>query len=171
MLAGPLRAADRPHLLARSPSWYGRRLDRSLDYRPVTALFAARGASSRSAFMYMHTSTELAPEEDQGVAVRADQGAAIRQSRLPRMPTATSSTRRSPRSRRPICASSSTAGSARTSGIAGMILKPWDERTRSAQQIKPLVQAQGQRGRRACRPSSSRCRRCRARSAACRCRW
>src|SRR3954471_4665501 len=45
---------------------YGRRLDRSLDYRPVTALFVA-AIFVALGFMYLHTGKELAPEEDQGV--------------------------------------------------------------------------------------------------------
>ena len=38
----------------------------SLDYRPVTALFGAAVLVSL-VFMYMHTNSELAPAEDQGV--------------------------------------------------------------------------------------------------------
>ena len=46
--------------------WYGRRLERSLDYRPVTALFAV-AVFVALGFMYVNTKKELAPEEDQGV--------------------------------------------------------------------------------------------------------
>ena len=46
--------------------WYGRKLDRSLDYRPITLLFAAT-ILGLVGFLYMHTSKELAPEEDQGI--------------------------------------------------------------------------------------------------------
>ena len=56
------------------------------------------------------------------------------------------------------------------SGIAGMILKPWDERERTQKQLNPLVQASSTRSP-ASRCSPSRCRRCPARPAACRCRW
>src|SRR5207244_12656472 len=45
---------------------YGMRLQRSLDYRPVTALFAV-AVFALLAFMYVNTKKELAPEEDQGV--------------------------------------------------------------------------------------------------------
>src|SRR5208282_2260389 len=51
---------------SRLAEWYGRKLERSLDYRPVTALFAAAVFASL-AFMYMNIKAELAPEEDQGV--------------------------------------------------------------------------------------------------------
>ena len=55
-------------------------------------------------------------------------------------------------------------------GIAGVILKPWDERKRSAAQIKPELQKRSARSR-ACRPLCSHCRPCRPRSADCRYRW
>ncbi|TYB88483.1 efflux RND transporter permease subunit [Oceaniovalibus sp. ACAM 378] len=46
-------------------NWYERRVSSSLDYRPVTFLMvlALLGATG---FMFMNTTTELAPEEDQG---------------------------------------------------------------------------------------------------------
>ena len=46
--------------------WYGRKLDRSLDYRPITGLFAVT-ILGLVGFLYMNTSKELAPEEDQGI--------------------------------------------------------------------------------------------------------
>src|ERR1700726_405559 len=46
--------------------WYGRQLDRSLAYRPITALFCLT-ILGLVGFLYMHTSKELAPEEDQGI--------------------------------------------------------------------------------------------------------
>ncbi len=46
--------------------YYGRKLGRSLDYRPVTGLFALT-MLGLVGFLYMHTSKELAPEEDQGI--------------------------------------------------------------------------------------------------------
>src|ERR1700716_1138526 len=52
---------------------YGRRLEHSLDYRPVTALFAA-AVFVALGFMYLNTSKELAPEEDQGVLFALTKG-------------------------------------------------------------------------------------------------
>ena len=46
--------------------WYGRQLDRSLDYRPITGLFAI-AIIGLVGFLWMHTPAELAPEEDQGI--------------------------------------------------------------------------------------------------------
>jgi multidrug efflux pump len=120
-------------------NWYGRRLERSLDYRPVTALFAI-AIFVALGFMYMHTSKELAPEEDQGVLfalTKAPQysnldyqdayGEEIDKA-LTAFPEAdlrfVLNGRNGP-----------------SQGFAGMILKPWAERTRTAQQIKPLLQA------------------------------
>jgi len=114
------------------------RLERSLDYRPVTALFGAAVLAS-IAFMYMNTKAELAPEEDQGVLfalTKAPQYANLDyaqayEGELDRGFTSFPETylrfivngRFGP-----------------NQGIAGVILKPWNERTRSAQQLKPLLQ-------------------------------
>ncbi len=73
-----------------------------------------------------------------GRSVRADQGAAIRQldylnsygEELDKGFTSIP---------RPSCGLSSTAVRP-NQGIAGVILKPWNERTRSAQKIKPILQ-------------------------------
>ena len=118
--------------------WYGRRLERSLDYRPVTALFAL-AVFVALGFMYLNTKKELAPEEDQGVLfalTKAPQysnldyqdyyGEEIDKA-LSSFPEADLrfivNGRFGP-----------------NQGIAGVILKPWDERSRTAQQIKPLLQ-------------------------------
>src|ERR1700722_16852954 len=119
-------------------NWYGRRLERTLDFRAVTALFAI-AVFVALGFMYLNTKKELAPEEDQGVLfalTKAPQysnldyqdayGAQLAKA-LTSFPEAelrfVLNGRLGP-----------------NQGIAGMILKPWDERTRSAQQIKPLLQ-------------------------------
>jgi multidrug efflux pump len=120
-------------------NWYGRRLERSLDYRPVTALFAI-AVFVALGFMYVNTKKELAPEEDQGVLfalTKAPQYSNLDyqdaygqqlDKALTSFPEAdlrfVLNGRLGP-----------------NQGIAGMILKPWDERTRSSQQIKPLLQA------------------------------
>ena len=90
----------------------------------------------------MNTSKELAPEEDQGIVfavTKAPKYANIDYAdfygeKLDKVFAAVS--------RKPICASSSTASTARSNGIAGMLLKPWDERKRSSIKLKPLVQAE-----------------------------
>jgi len=123
---------------SRLADFYGRRLERSLDYRPVTAMFAL-AIFALLAFMYLNTKAELAPEEDQGVLfalTKAPQYANLDYSNaygevLDKAFTSFPETdlrfvvngRFGP-----------------NQGIAGVILKPWGERSRSAQQIKPLLQ-------------------------------
>jgi len=125
-------------VFTRITHWYGRKLDRSLDYRPITALFAVT-ILGLVAFMYMNTSKELAPEEDQGIlfaVTKAPQAANIDYSdyygeKLDKVFSAFPET-----DLRFII--NGTNGPA--NGIAGMILKPWDERKRSSLALKPLVQ-------------------------------
>jgi len=120
--------------------WYGRRLDRSLDYRPVTALFAVT-ILGLVGFLYLNTAKELAPEEDQGIVftlVKAPKYANIDYTefytnKLDKVFAGFPET-----DLRFII--NGTNGP--SNGIAGMLLKPWDERTRSAMKLKPLVQAQ-----------------------------
>ncbi len=125
-------------VFSRLAGWYGRRLERSLDYRPVTALFGAAILVS-IVFMYSNTKSELAPEEDQGVLfalTKAPQYSNLDYSeayghKLDQAFTSFPETflrfivngRFGP-----------------NQGIAGIILKPWGERSRSAQQLKPLLQ-------------------------------
>ena len=85
--------------------WYGRKLDRSLDYRPITGLFAVT-ILGLVGFLYMNTSKELAPEEDQGIVFSVTQGAEIRQHRLSRFlrREARQCVQELPRDRSPLCA-------------------------------------------------------------------
>jgi multidrug efflux pump len=125
-------------VFSRVTHWYGRKLDRSLDYRPITALFAVT-ILGLVGFMYMNTSKELAPEEDQGIlfaVTKAPQYANIDYTdhygdKLDKVFSSFPET-----DLRFII--NGTNGPA--NGIAGMILKPWDERKRSSLALKPLVQ-------------------------------
>jgi multidrug efflux pump len=117
---------------------YGRKLERSLDYRPVTALFAAAVFASL-AFMYLHTKAELAPEEDQGVLfalTKAPQYANLDylESYGDKLDAAFNSF---PETDLRFIVNGRNGPNL---GIAGAILKPWSERKRSAQQLKPLMQ-------------------------------
>ena len=49
----------------RLANWYERRVSSSLDYRPVTVLVVL-ALLFGTGYMFMHTTTELAPEEDEG---------------------------------------------------------------------------------------------------------
>jgi len=120
--------------------WYGRRLDRSLDYRGATALFAVV-MLALTGFLFTHTKAELAPEEDQGVVfavTKAPQYANLDYvdafgERLDRVFSGYPET-----DARFVLNGSPSLNQ----GFAGMILKPWDERARSAGQLKFLVQKQ-----------------------------
>jgi multidrug efflux pump len=119
---------------------YGRKLDRTLDYRPVTALFAL-AVLGITAFLFLHTSSELAPEEDQGIVfslIKAPQYANLdyvdhygRQVDQVFASFPETDTR--------FVVNGMEGGP--NSGIAGMILKPWDERERTAKEINPVVQS------------------------------
>jgi multidrug efflux pump len=130
------RVIDRA--FSRLAEWYGHRLERSLDYRPVTALFAAAVFVSL-AFMYMNTKAELAPEEDQGVLfalTKAPQYANLDYADAygDKLDKAFASF---PETDLRFVVNGRFGPN---QGIAGAILKPWRERSRSSQQLKPLMQ-------------------------------
>jgi multidrug efflux pump len=120
--------------------WYGRKLDRSLDYRPVTMLFAVT-ILGLVGFLWMHISKELAPEEDQGIVfavTKAPKYANIDYidfygERLDK------EFQKFPETDLRFVLNGINGPQ---NGIAGMLLKPWDERTRSSIKLKPLVQAE-----------------------------
>ncbi|MBF0372898.1 MAG: multidrug efflux RND transporter permease subunit [Alphaproteobacteria bacterium] len=123
----------------RLEGWYGRRLHGALDFRPATLLFGV-GVLASVGFLFANTMAELAPEEDQGILfgiTKAPQyanldyvdiyGAQADQifAQYPETDT------------RFVLNGLPTL----TQGFAGMILEPWDQRTRSAKEMQPLVQA------------------------------
>ncbi|MBY0381538.1 MAG: multidrug efflux RND transporter permease subunit [Xanthobacteraceae bacterium] len=118
--------------------WYGRQLDRSLDYRPVTTLFAVV-VLGLVGFMYLHTKQELAPEEDQGILfglVKGPKSANIDYlnyygEKLDKVFASF------PETDLRFILNGTPVGN---QGIAGMILKPWDERSRSSTAMKQEVQ-------------------------------
>jgi multidrug efflux pump len=120
--------------------WYGRQLDRSLDYRPITALFAVV-ILGLVVFMYQHTSKELAPEEDQGILFAVTKApkyanidyADFYSDKMDKV------FQKFPETDLRFIINGTNGPS---NGIAGMALKPWDERTRSTTKLKPLVQAE-----------------------------
>jgi multidrug efflux pump len=120
--------------------WYGRRLDRSLDYRPITGLFALT-ILGLVGFLYLHTSKELAPEEDQGIVFSVIKGPKYANidyldfygEKLDKVFSSFPETD---------LRFALNGINGPQNGIAGMLLKPWDERERSSIKLKPLVQAQ-----------------------------
>jgi multidrug efflux pump len=120
--------------------WYGRQLDRSLDYRPITGLFALT-ILGLVGFLYMNTSKELAPEEDQGIVFSVIKGPKYANidyldfygEKLDKVFAGFPETD---------LRFALNGINGPQNGIAGMLLKPWDERERSSIKLKPLVQAQ-----------------------------
>src|SRR5271157_3569249 len=115
--------------------WYGRRLVSSLDYRPVTALFAAAVIAS-VVFLYLHSSAELAPPEDQGVVFAVGKGPQY--SNLDYTDFYSKQLDGIYKSFPETFARFVVSGyQGLNSSISGMILKPWEERKRSVQQLTP----------------------------------
>jgi multidrug efflux pump len=116
---------------------YSRRLKGSLDYLPVTATFAVLVLGSIY-FLYTATKSELAPQEDQGVII-----------------TFATSAPNSTIDQRQIYARDVYrigAGHKETDhvfqldvpgqSIAGFVLKPWDQRALTSNQLQPIVQGE-----------------------------
>src|ERR1700691_4747824 len=120
--------------------WYGRQLDRSLDYRPITGLFALT-ILGLVGFLYLHTAKELAPEEDQGIVFAV--------TKAPKYANIDYADFYGEKLDRSFAKFPETdlrfvlnGINGPQSGIAGMLLKSWDERERSSIKLKPLVQAE-----------------------------
>ncbi|WP_042688577.1 multidrug efflux RND transporter permease subunit [Azospirillum sp. B506] len=124
----------------RLAGWYERRLHGMLDYRAATLLFAV-GILLSVGYLFANTMSELAPEEDQGILFgisKAPQYANLDYidsfgkqidetfAKFPETDT------------RFVLTGIPTLNQ----GFAGMILKPWGERGRSAKQLQPLAQAE-----------------------------
>ncbi len=122
---------------ARLHGAYERRLHSSLNFLPVTATLAVIVLGSIY-FLYTGSKSELAPTEDQGVIIESAR------------PAADATLEQKLLYSRQVY---STFASYPETGhvfqldtpaqdLAGMVLKPWDERTRTSNQLQPLVQRQ-----------------------------
>ena len=124
----------------RLAGWYERRLHGMLDYRAATLLFAV-GILLSVGYLFANTMSELAPEEDQGILFGISKGPQYANldyidsfgkqidetfAAFPETDT------------RFILTGLPTLNQ----GFAGMILKPWAERKRSAKELQPLAQAE-----------------------------
>ena len=116
-------------------AFYERRLSGSLHYLPVTLVFAAIILGSIY-FLYSSAKTEIAPQEDQGVLISlltAAPDATLRQKELYMQKVYD------------IFASYSETDhvfqlDTPAQAIAGMVLKPWDERKRTSNELQPIIQ-------------------------------
>ena len=129
---------------SRLAGWYGRRLDSSLDFRPVTALFAVVVLGS-TAFLFMNTKAELAPPEDQGVLfglVKAPQYANINYTDY-YGEQADAILKTYPETDTRFIVNGTNGPN---NGFAGMILKPWNERKTSSLAATTASPGQAQLG-------------------------
>lgn len=114
---------------------YQRVLTSSLDTIPVTLVFAALTLSSIY-WLYANSKGELAPEEDQG--------AILMQSTLAPNATLQQKQLYSAEVYRRLSAHPETAGVFQLnlvgSSIAGWVLKPWDQRAKTAAELQPALQ-------------------------------
>jgi multidrug efflux pump len=116
---------------------YERKLHNSLNFLPVTVVFAVIVLGG-AYFLFSEAKSELAPQEDQGVVITQAVAA----------PNATLQQRLMyDRQIFDIFKSFPEMGhvfqlEAPGQSLAGLVLKPWDERTRTSNQIQPLLQQQ-----------------------------
>jgi multidrug efflux pump len=119
--------------------FYTRRLAGTLDYRPVVLVFAG-GIFVMLVFLYTHVQKELAPQEDQGVLFTIGKG-----------PQYANLEYTEAFGRDILAVYNSFPETDATfmingfqglnSSFSAMVLKPWDERTRSTKTLSPMVQA------------------------------
>lgn len=118
---------------------YKRKLHQSLNYRPVTALFAIVVLLS-CYFLYAGTTKELAPEEDQSVLFVLS--TAPQYANIDYMTKYTSEFNKIfesfPETRNYFIVNGEDSPNI---SFAGAILKPWNERKRSQKELTPLLQA------------------------------
>jgi multidrug efflux pump len=114
---------------------YERWLTGSLNYLPVTFVFALLVLSSIY-FLYTTAQSELAPQEDQGVVVASSTPApnATLQQKLLYSRQVYESFMTHPETAHVF--QIDVPGQS----IAGMVLKPWDERSKTSNQLQPVVQ-------------------------------
>src|SRR5579863_10453689 len=128
-------------LIDRSFNWFRRGYERvlhsSLGYLPVTVLFGALVLGSIY-LLFISTKAELAPQEDQGVVIASATPAAdatLQQKLL-----------YSSEVYKVMAGFPETAHVFQIDvpgqSLAGMVLKPWDQRTRTSNQLQPIVQQQ-----------------------------
>ena len=123
----------------RLANWYERRVSSSLDYRPVTFLMVAV-LVSLTGYLFMKTSTELAPEEDSGALFSFVNAPPYATSEYTR--TYIDQMRELTKDLPELSANFSIVGfgGATNSGIALWAFKDWSERDRSQAEIQADLQ-------------------------------
>ncbi|MFE3838427.1 efflux RND transporter permease subunit [Pseudogemmobacter sonorensis] len=121
-------------------NWYERRVSSSLDYRPVTMLMVV-SLLGATGFMFMNTSSELAPDEDQGALFAILN--APRYASLDYTDAFTAEIGRRTAHLDEVETSFSVAGmgGASSTGFYIWALKDWGDRTRSQAEIQAEIQS------------------------------
>ncbi len=121
-------------------NWYERRVSSSLDFRPVTLLMVA-SLLGATGFMFLNTSSELAPEEDQGALFAILNGP--RYATLEYTDAFTREIARRTADIEEVQTSFSVAGmgGASNTGFYIWALKDWSERDRSQAAIQAQIQS------------------------------
>ncbi len=120
---------------ARVHGAYERRLHASLDFLPVTATLAVIVLGSIY-FLYTGAKSELAPTEDQGVVIESARPApdATLQQKLLYSRQVYDTFVSYPETAHVFQLDTP------SQSLAGMVLKPWDERSRTSNQLQPMLQ-------------------------------
>ncbi len=119
-------------------NWYERRLSGSLRLRPLTLLIVA-ALIGTTAFLFLHTSSELAPEEDQGALFSLVTGPQY--ATLPYTTLFLDEIDKRTKDIPEVTTRFSVAGTgAANSAFAAWVLKPWAERTRSQAEVQQEIQ-------------------------------
>ncbi|WP_119460420.1 efflux RND transporter permease subunit [Rhodospirillaceae bacterium SYSU D60014] len=121
-------------------NWYGRRLTGSLNYRSIT-LFVVVALLGTMGYLFLKTSSELAPEEDQGALFAMVQAPPYATSEYTTlfMNEFAAINDRLPERDASFTISGMDGGA---SGIAVWTFKPWGERERSQQEMQQQIQAE-----------------------------
>lgn len=123
---------------------YQNKLNHSLDFLPVTITFAAIILISIY-FLYATSKSELAPQEDQGIIVAqmtTSPNATLQQTELYSR-IVDKIFHQFPETDLTFQLNGGYGGSeSLNSSVTGMVLKPWDERSRTSNDLQPIVQDQ-----------------------------
>jgi multidrug efflux pump len=118
---------------------YKDKLHNSLDYLPVTIVFAVIVFISIY-FLYVGSKSELAPQEDKGIIIAVHSGApndSLRQTSI----TSHEIYKDFVKYPETDHVFQLDGVNGLNSGVVGMVLKPWDQRRRTTNQLQPLVQS------------------------------
>lgn len=123
---------------------YERVLHNALDYLPVVAVFAVIILTSNY-FLFSTSASELAPQEDQGILltqITTAANAALQQTEIYSQEVYKVFTHFPELDHSFVVngTNASTGVASLNGAMAGMVLKPWDQRARTSNELQPIVQ-------------------------------